>query len=148
MVDDGAESDGAADRDDMAIKPFLLRLNQILRQDENSVGARLLRPPRKFDRQGRAISDARDDRQPAAGGFDRGCNDALVLGQLQRKELSGSSGREQGGGIVTNEIVDVVPVGSGANAKSSVKWVTGKDSNPDPRSDFKRSGERAIKRSH
>ena len=88
MVDDGAEFDCAADRHDMAIKPLLLRLNQILRQDENSVRARLLRPPRKFDRQGRAISDARDDRRPAAGGFDRGCNDALVLGQRQRKELS------------------------------------------------------------
>ena len=103
-------SDSAADRHNMAVKPLLLRLNQILRQDENSVGARLLRPPRKFDRQGRAISDARDDRHPAAGGFDRGCDDALVLGQRQRKELSGSSGREQGGGIVANEIVDVLPV--------------------------------------
>ncbi len=110
VVDNGAESDSAADRGNMAVKPFLLRLNQILRQDENSVGARLLRPPRKFDRQGRAISDAGDNRRPAAGGFDRGSDDALVLGQFQGKELSGSTRGEQGGGIVADKIVDVLPV--------------------------------------
>ena len=61
---------------------FLLRLNQIWRQHENSIGARVLRPPRKFDRQSRAISDACNDRQPAADGFGRGRDDALVLGQF------------------------------------------------------------------
>ena len=110
VIDNDADSDGAADRHDMAVKPFLLRLDQIVRQQQNPVRPRLLRPPRKFDRQSRAISDARHDRQPVPSGVDRSCDDALVLGRLQRKELSGSSRREQGGGMATDEIVDVLLV--------------------------------------
>ena len=110
MVDDGADSDGAADRDDMAVKPFLLGLDQVVRQQQNSVRAGLLRPLCKFNRQRSAIADARDDRQSAPGGFDRSRDDALVLREMERKELSGSTRCEQGCWTVTDKIVDVLPI--------------------------------------
>jgi hypothetical protein len=110
VVDDGADSDGAADRSDMAVQPFVLGLDQIMPQQQNPVGAGLFRPLCKFDRQRRALADARDDRQPAPGGLNRSRDDVLVLGELQRKELSGSPRREQRCGTVTDEIVDVLLV--------------------------------------
>ena len=55
-------------------------------------------------------ADARDDWQPAPSGLDCSRDDALVFGELQRKELSGSSGCEQGGGTMANEIIDVLLV--------------------------------------
>ena len=69
----------------MAVKPFLLGLDQIMRQQQNPVRAGLFRPLCKFDRQRRALADARDDRQPAPGGLNRSRDDVLVLGELQRK---------------------------------------------------------------
>ena len=110
MVDDDADADGAADRGDMAVKSFLLGLDQIWRQQQYAIGAGVLRPPGEFDRQTRAISDASKDWQPASGRLDGGGDDLFVFVELQRKEFSCPSGRKKRCGPVTDEIVDVLLV--------------------------------------
>ena len=44
VVDDGADSNRTADRDNMAVKPFLFGLDQIVREQQNPIGARASPP--------------------------------------------------------------------------------------------------------
>ena len=107
MIDDDADADRSADRVDMAEEAFLLDLHQIGRQQQYSVGAGAFGAAREFGRRRAAITDARDDRRFSGRRLDRDRDDALEFVEAERKEFPGSSGGEQSGRTMIEQIRDM-----------------------------------------
>ena len=68
---------------------------------------RVRRGARELDREGAAIADARDDRRFSGRRLDRDRDEALEFVETERKEFPGSSGGEQSGRAMFEQIRDM-----------------------------------------
>ncbi len=98
VVENDAEAGRIADGLHMGIDAFLRRFRQIVRQQENTVGTRLLHDLRRLDGKRRAVAATRNDRHLARYVLGR-AGDLAHFVRRERKELAGAAGSEQGRGL-------------------------------------------------
>lgn len=93
----------------MSVDAFLRRFGEIVRQQENAIGARRLDYFRRLDRKGRAIAATRNDRHLARYVLRR-TGDLTHFIRRERKELAGAAGGKQGRGPEARKPLHMTPV--------------------------------------
>ena len=111
---------GGADGADVGGEAGLSGLGQVVRQEQDAVGAGRLELAGEVDRHGGAVAAAREDRHVPGrrlGRLDRGHD----LGGAEREELAGAAGGEEPGGGELRQPGDMLGVGPGREAVLGVE---------------------------
>ena len=114
----------------MRRESLLIRVHQIRRQQQQSIGAALLGVARDLEGHRRAVATARNDRHAPANFRDGRTDDLAHLVGPQREEFASTTGREESRRLVLQQPRDMLSVGATSKRSSASKCVTGKDSSP------------------
>ena len=104
----------------MGVKPFLRRIDEVMRQKQDAIGADLFDGAGDIDRNFSAVTAAGND-GGFAGDFLGGGNDGRNLIRLQRKELAGAACGKQHRRLVTGKPFDMGPVAVGSETALGIE---------------------------
>jgi hypothetical protein len=111
VVEDDAEAGRRADRLDMRGQTCAFAVDQVGRQQQQTVGSGGFGGAGELLRHGGSVAASGDDRNAAGGLLDRRGDDCRELGQGEREELARAAGGEESGGCVLKQPLDVVAIG-------------------------------------
>ena len=113
VVDDDADLDGLADLVDVRGDAFLVGLGEVMRQEQDALGAEALSFLRVLDGHARRAARAGEDRDESVAGVDRGLDDGGVFLGFEREELTRAARGEERGGAVGREPLQALGVAGG-----------------------------------
>jgi hypothetical protein len=105
----------------MSDQAFLAGFGQVVRQQQDAVGAGTLGLLRALDGKAGRAAGAGNDGHLAAAGVHRGPDDAGVLVAGEREELAGAAGGEQRGGAIRGQPFQPFGIAAGVEVALGVE---------------------------